>query len=216
MLKRLTIGALVATTSLTAGCLQKETTHTLYLAPDGAVEWLVAEGNVHSDEGEIGKRLMEEQAYIGAALLGTHGAARGLAALDPQIPVRTTIVRDERPFLVLTSARFSSIDRVLTRLFAEMGVRTSATLVRGADENTLRVRLDFGRPLDGRETATSELGDNIEHLRIVLTEGRFGTVSGFDVTDGMSATLSADWLDRAEKASEAKSAIEFALSWSVQ
>jgi hypothetical protein len=36
------------------------------------------------------------------------------------------------------------------------------------------------------------------------------------VTDGRSATLSADWLDRVEKADETKSAIEFALSWSVQ
>jgi len=213
MLKRLAIGALVVSTSLTAGCLQKETSHTLYLAPDGAVEWVVAEANVRSDEGEFGKRLMEEQSYIGAALLGTHGAARGLAALDPLSPVRTTVVRDERPFLVLTSARFASIDRLLARLFAEMGVRTSASILRGADETSLRVRLDFSRPVDEHE-AVSQLADNLEHLRIVLTEGRFGAVSGFDVTEGMSATLSAEWLDRAEKASESKGTIEFALSWS--
>ena len=81
MLKRLAIVALVVSSLVTAGCLQKETLHTLYLAPDGSVEWVVAEGNVHSDEAEAGKRLMEEQAYIGPALLGTHGVARGLAAL---------------------------------------------------------------------------------------------------------------------------------------
>ena len=216
MLKRLIIGALVAASSLSAGCLQKETSHTLYLAPDGSVEWIASEANVHSDEAEVGKRLIEEQGYIGTALLGTHGIGRGLAALDPQAPVRTTVVRDERPFLVLTSARFASIDRVLTQLFAEMGIRTSASILRGVDENTLRVRLNFSRPLDEHETAVSELADNIEHLRIVLTEGRFGAVTGFDVTDGMSATLSNEWLDRAEKAYEAKGAIEFALSWSVQ
>ena len=117
---------------------------------------------------------------------------------------------------MLTSARFASIDRVLTRLFSEMGVRTSASFLRGTDENSLRVRLDFSRTIDEHETAVSELGDNLEHLRIVLTEGRFGAVSGVDVTDGRSATLSADWLDRVEKADETKSAIEFALSWSVQ
>jgi hypothetical protein len=216
MLKTLTIAALIVASAAAAGCLQKETSHTLYLVPDGSVEWVVAEGNVHSDEAEVGKRLMEEQAYIGPALLGTHGVARGLAALDPQQPVRTTIVRDQRPFLVLTSARFASIDRVLTRLFAEMGVRTSASIQQGAAGNTLRVRLDFTRPLDEHQTAVSELGDNLEHLRIVLTEGRFGAVSGVAVTDGTSATLSADWLDRAEKASETKSTIELALSWSVQ
>lgn len=216
MLKRLIIGALVSTTALAAGCLQKDTSHTLYLAPDGSVEWVTSEANVRSDEAEFGKRLVEEQGYIGAALLGGHGVARGLAALEPQLPVRTTIVRDERPFQVLTSARFASIDRVLTRLFAEMGVRTSASILRGGDENILRVRLDFRRPLDEHETPVSELGDNLEHLRIVLTEGRYGTVSGFDVIDGTSATLSADWLERAQKASDTKSTIEFALSWTVQ
>ena len=214
MLKRLTIGALVAASAVTAACLQKETSHTLYLAPDGSVEWVVAESNVRSDEAEAGKRFMEEQAYIGPALLGIHGVARGLAALDPQQPVRTTIVREERPFLVLTSARFASIDRVLTRLFTEMGVRTSASIQRGVDGNTLWVRLDFSRPLDEHETTVSELADNLEHLRIVLTEGRFGAVSGVDVTDGTSATLSAEWLDRVEQASEARSAIDFALTWS--
>jgi hypothetical protein len=216
MLKRLTIGALVVASAVTAGCLQKETSHILYLAPDGSVEWVVAEGNVHSDEAEAGKRLMEEQAYIGPALLGTHGVARGLAALGPQTPVRTTIVRDQRPFLVLTSARFPSIDRVLARLFTEMGVRTSASIQAGIDGNTLRVRLDFTRPLDEHQTAVSELDDNLEHLRIVLTDGRFGAVSGVEVTDDTSATLSSEWLDQAEKAYETKSTIEFALSWSVQ
>ena len=214
MLKRLTIGTLVIASAVTAGCIQKETLHTLYLAPDGSVEWVVAEGNIHSDETEAGKRFMEEQAYIGPALLGTQGVARGLAALDPQMPVRTTVVRDQRPFLVLTSARFSSIDRVLTRLFTEMGVRTSASIQQGIDGNTLRVRMDFSRPLEEHETAVSELGDNLEHLRIVLTEGRFGAASGFDVTDDTSATLSPEWLDRVEKASETRSAIEFTVSWS--
>jgi hypothetical protein len=40
-------------------------------------------------------------------------------------------------------------------------------------------------------------------------------VSPVSAADGTSATLSADWLDRAEKASEAESTIEFALSWGV-
>ena len=216
MLKRLTIPAVAAAVALTAGCLQKETTHTLYLAPDGSVAWVASEANIHSDETEVGKRIAEEQAYIGAAFLGTHGAARGLAAIGPQGSVRTTVLRDERPFHVVTDANFAAVDRVLARVFTEMAVKTSASLVRGSDENTLRVRLDFSRPLEEHETPVSQLMDNIEHFRVVLTEGRIGHVTGFDVTDGTSATLSAEWLDRAEKAYEAKGSIEFALSWSVQ
>ena len=216
MLKRLIIPVVVAAVSLTAGCLQKETTHTLYLAPDGSVSWVTSEANVHSDETEIGKRIPEEQAYIGAALLGTHGAARGLAAVGPRGAVRTTVLRDERPFHVVTDTNFAAVDRVLTRVFTEMSIRTSASLVRGSDENTLRVRLDFSHPLEEHDTPVSQLMDNVEHFRIVLTDGRIGPATGFDVTDGTSATLSAEWLDRAEKAYAAKGTIEFALSWSAQ
>ncbi len=216
MLKRLIIPVFVVTASLTAGCLQKETSHTLYLAPDGSTVWVTSESDVRSSETDAGKRILEEQDYIGAALLGNHGVARGLAALRPQSVVRTTILRDERPFHVVTDARFAAVDPVLERVFTEMGIRTSASLVRGSDGNTLRVRLDFSHPLEEHETPVSQLMDNIEHFRIVLTEGRFGAVSGFDVTNETTATLSAEWLDQAEKAYEAKGTIEFALSWSVQ
>jgi len=215
MLKPLTVLILITGALLTAGCLQKETSHTLYLAPDGSVEWLTSETNVRSTETDAAKQMAEEQGYIGGVWVQTHGVARGLAALGPVGVVQTTVVRDRRPFHVVTSANFTALDRVFVRLFTEMGISTSATLERGADDNTLRVRLDFARQVEERETPVSELGDNIEHLRIVLTNGRFATVSGFDVVDGTSATLSAEWLDQVEKAYERKGMIEFMLSWSV-
>ena len=207
---------LVLGSVLLTGCLQKETTHTIYLAPDGAAAWVVSEMNVHSDEKEAGKRVEEEQQYIGPAILGAHGTARALAALGPHGPARTTVLRDDRPFHVVTEARFSAIDRVLERLFLEMGIRSSASLVHGGEQTVLRVRLDFSRPLEERQTPVSELAEAIEDFRFVLTEGRFGAVSGFDVTEGVSATLSRDWMDRAEKAYEAKGTTEFALSWRVE
>jgi hypothetical protein len=216
LLKRITVLVLATVTPWTVGCLQKETSHTLYLSPDASVEWVASEANVRSDEPEIAKRLAEEQSYIGGALLGAHGAARALAALDPQRPVRTIVVRDERPFRVVTTAEFRAVDRVFERLFTELGIDTVASVVRGADGNTLRVRLDFSHQVEEHETPVSQLGDNIEHLRIVLTEGRFGGATGFDVADGTSATLSAEWLNEAEKACERKGVIELALSWSGQ
>ena len=216
MLKKLTVLMLTTGTLLTAGCLQKETSHTLYLAPDGSVEWVTSEANVRSTETDGATQIAEEQRYIGGVWVRTHGVARGLAVLGPVGVVQTTVVRERRPFHVVTSANFTAVDRVFARLFTEMGISTTASLVYGNGENTLRVRLDFSRQLDERETPVSELGDNIEHLRIVLTEGRFATVSGFDVADGTSATFSAEWLDQVEKAYERKGTIEFLLSWSVQ
>ena len=207
-----TSGAIV----LTAGCLQKDTSHTVYLAPDGSASWHISEVNVHSDANEIEKRVTEEQLYIGPVLVGSHGAARGLAALQPRDAVRTTVLRDERPFHVVTEARFSAVDRTIERLFTEMGIRTSASLLHGGGKTTLRVGLDFSYSQDDGQTDVSELLDDIERLRFVLTEGRFGGVSGFDVTDQIVATPSTDWLDRAERAHEAKTSIAFALSWSTE
>ena len=67
---------------------------------------MTSEVNVHSDETDLGKRMAEEQQYIGPALVGTHGVARGLAALGPQSAVRTTVLREERPFHVVTEPVF--------------------------------------------------------------------------------------------------------------
>jgi hypothetical protein len=182
----------------------------VYLSPDGGVSWVVSESNVHSDEKEVASRLQEEQRYVGAALLGAHDAARALAALRPLGPVRTTIVRDERPFHVITDARFERIDRVLERLFMKAGIHSIASFVDDADSMTLRVRLDFSAQNEP-DDAVDALTD-IEHFRFVLTAGRFSDATGFDVSDS-SATFSREWLDRADKAYEEKRPIEFALSW---
>lgn len=216
MVKRLNVLIVATLTALTAGCLQKETTHTLYLAPDGSVSWVVSESNVRSNETDGARRLAEEQEYIGEAILGAHGTARGLAALGPLGAVRTAVLRSERPFHVVASAEFAATDQVLERVFTEMGIETSASFVRRGDEATLRVRLDFSHPLEEHETAVSKLMDSFERFRLVLTEGRIAETSGLDVTDGTSATLSDEWLERAERASEAKSSIEFSLSWRVR
>src|SRR5512145_7953 len=132
--------AVILAATVTAGCLQKETTHTLYLTPDGAVSWVAVEANVYSDEADPGKRAAEEHAYIGPALLGAHRVARGLHALEPASLVRTTVVRDERPFHVISEAKFSRIDAMLERLLVESGLPARVTLSQEDDRTTLRIR----------------------------------------------------------------------------
>jgi hypothetical protein len=213
MLNRLVMPIVIAAAALSAGCLQKETAHTLYLSPDGSVSWVASEANVYSDESDLGKRTDEEQRYFGPVLLGAHNTALGLAALGPQRPVRTTIVRDERPFHVITEARFDRIDHVLDRLFTKSGVKAAATLDRDGDRTRLRVRLDFSRELQDGDPAVADVLFDIEHFRFVLTEGAFAEVTGFDVTDNTSAVFSKEWITSAEKASEEKRPVDFALSW---
>jgi hypothetical protein len=210
MLNRLVKVIAVAALVMAGGCLQKETSHTLYLSPDGAVAWVAAETGVYSDESDIGKRWSEEQEYLAPVLVGAHGTARALAALEPAGQVRTTIVRDERPFHVVTDARFERVDRLLERLFTKAGIRTAASFVREGDQATLRVRFDL-RAQKEPDPVVVDLLD-LEHFRFALTDGHFGAVTGFDVQDGRFASLSRDWLERAEQADEAQGTIEFALT----
>jgi hypothetical protein len=200
----------IAAVVSTAGCLQLETSNTLYLSPDGAVAWAVSESNVYSDDNDAGKRTQEERQYLGAALLGNHDTARALVALHPLGPVRTTIVRDGRPFHVITDAGFDRIDRMLEQLLTKAGIQTTASLVSTGDRTTLRVRLDFGREVEADDVVSGLL--DVDHLRFLLTEGRFVDAIGFDVNGG-SAAFAREWLAAADEACEEKRPIEFALSW---
>ena len=216
MFRKSTLMAALGAVVMTAGCLQKETAQVIYLGPDGAASWIVSEVNVRSDEQVAGGPAVEEQGYIGSVLIGTHGVARALAALGPQEPVRTTIVREQRPFHVVTEARYAAIDSALARLFTGLGIRTVAALAHNGYQRTLRVRLDFGTPILQQDTDPSELIDALDNLRFVLTEGRFEATEGFRLTDGTSATLSPEWLERVDEASEAHAAIEFVLTWTIE
>ena len=196
-----------------AGCLQKETTHTLYLTPDGAVAWVAVEANVYSDEEDPGKRASEEQAFIGPALLGSHRAARGLQALGPGSLVRTTVVRDQRPFHVITEASFARIDTVLERLLVESGLPARVTLSSSGDRTAARIRFDFSRTVVERDTPAAGLLEEIEHFVFVATEGSFVAGGGFDVPDRSRARLSREAFDAIDEAMTSRRPIELTLTW---
>ena len=199
--------------SVAAGCLQKDTTHTLYLSPDGAVAWVAEDANVYSDENDPGQRAAEEQAFIGPALLGSHPAARGLQALRPDTLVRTTVVREERPFHVITEARFSRAEGMLERLFTESGIKARVTLTQEDGHSALRMHFDFTRPPDHRDNPAAALLQDLEHFAFVLTAGRFIAGGGFDVPDRTRAVISSEWMTGVEQAIEARRSIDLVLTW---
>jgi hypothetical protein len=199
-----------------AGCLQKETTHILYLSADGSVRWTVEETNVYSDEADAGARFTEEQVYIGPALIAAHRAALALQALGPDAPIRTTVVRDERPFHVVTDARFLRVDRAFERLFKQSGLRGSASLDRLDDRYALRIRLDFGQELEENDSPATALLEDFENFSFVLTEGRFIAGGGFDVPGRTKAVISREWIARMEEAMKARCEIQLVLTWTYE
>jgi hypothetical protein len=212
---RFCVGILaVAAVLVSSGCLRTETRHALYLSPDGNLRWVVDESNVASDESDEGKQLEEEQAYIRAALVGTHRVAQGLQVIAPDDAPRTTVIRDERPFHVITEARFAQVDRALERLFKTCGLPTSVDLTRDGDVARLRLRFDFRRGIAERDTPALALLEELQEFRFVLTRGRFVEGGGFEVVDRANAKLSRESLRRFEAAMESGHVVEFVLSWS--
>ena len=213
MLKIRGFGYVLVFAAATSGCLQKETTHTLYLAPDGGLTWVAAEANVRSDESDPGERAAEDHAYIGPALLGKHPVARGLEALGPDTLVRTTVVREERPFHVISEAHFARADRVLERLFVDSGLPARVTVAHEAGRTTLRVRFDFSRQMVERDAPAVALLQDIEHFVFVLPEGRFIAGGGFEVPDRARARLTRQAFDAVDEAMTARRPIELTLTW---
>ena len=183
---------LLAATVLAAGCLIMDTDHTLYLDPDGALTWSVLEKDVRSDEEDPGERLEEERAYLERAWRNEHEAAEGLYALRP-LGLETRVLRDRRPYTVLTTARFPSIDAVFQEMLDLEGIPGRAVL---EDEFGLR-RFVVTIPLDDLdlEENDEEAEGECETVlgfwdinRILLTEGEFVEAIGFEI-DGDSAVL---------------------------
>ena len=204
---------LLVSAGFASGCLQKEAVHTIYLSPDGAVRWTVDESGVVSDDSDPSKRLLEEQTYISNAVSGTHVAAQAFRAMAAEGLVRTSIVREERPYHVITDAQFSSLDSALTRFFKEAGVKASVAMKSEDGRTSVRVKLDFSKEPQDRGSPVLKMLEDLDDLRFVLTEGKFIAGGGFDVPDRMNARLARSWMAAAERAMEERGEIELVLTW---
>lgn len=207
------VAALIVSTLAVSGCLRKEAVHTCYLSPDGSVRWVASESNVYSDEEDPGRRFDEEQAYIGPALIGGHTVALGLNSLRPTTVVETAVIRDERPFHVITQARFTRIDALIDGLLRELGVRGRTELVSEAGTSTLLVTFDFSREPEEKSGSVLRMVEESTDLRIVLTSGRFVDSPGFVIADRVQARISDAWTDQAQTALEERRSIRMRLTW---
>jgi hypothetical protein len=178
-----TLLLLLATASLVlTGCLLKETTHTLYLQADGSLTWQILERDVRSDAEDPEERAAEEREYVELFSLGHHDVAEGLRVLGPD-SLDAVMLRDERPYTTMTTARFSAVDAVARELLHRLALSGIVEHETAGDERRLTVRIDAGdgeTPGDGEATALLEDGDS---YRFFLTDGVFTEAVGFELGD---------------------------------
>lgn len=215
MFKRAGAVMTMAAAVWTAGCLQKEASHTLYISPGDDVVWVAVEADVRSDAADEIERFGEERDFLAAAAEGRHPVAKALAALAPEAVVRTQILRDERPFRVQTDVPAGPVDRVLRRLFELSGVPAAVRLTRDGARVSLAVQFDFSKAASDVNHPVSVLMEEFESYRLVLTDGRFVAADGWDFSRDV-ALLSKAWLARAETAFQAGGQIALTLSWELR
>lgn len=100
----------------------------------------------------------------------------------------TRVLRNEAPFFVVTDGTFPSIEDVMRRLFEAVPAAVSVTLTTSAGHSTLTVRLDFSADVPERDNPVGTILADLEHVRIVMTERRFVSATGFDLVNGTVAT----------------------------
>jgi len=182
-----TIVLCILLTAMT-GCLLKETTHTFYLEPDGAVVWRVVEKDVRSDAEDVQARRDEERGYLEAARSGTGG-----------------IVSD-----------FDALEELASAILEETCPQGTAALEFGGDRARFAARcplddhdVESSEAPEG-ETVGVHLIDDAECYRVVLTDGRFIDAVGFDLDTDDTALLRE--LTEEELAANDNVAI-FSLTW---
>ena len=141
------------------------------------------ERNARSDSEETDQRLKEERDFLAAATRGENDAARALRTLGGA-RVTVSVLRDRRPYAVWTEARFPSAADAAERFLAAHRVPGCAHLESDGVEGRLELTLQVPEE-DPSSEDDDDLGlpmpDDLEHLEILLTEGRFVAAEGFTI-----------------------------------
>ena len=175
-------------TLIMVGCLEKRITHTLYLQTDGSVVWSVEEAEVRSTEDKIADRDEEEWEYLEAVRGERHTTAEAFRVLLAD-ELETDLLREARPFQVLTTARFADPGEVLRQVVDQLCLVADITYQEHGPERFLMVTVDIPASEAAEENCEDDnpVGDMIydldedDQFRIVLEEGEFLDAVGFDI-----------------------------------
>lgn len=168
-----------------SACLRREVAHTIYISP-ASVTWTAVETDVRSDEGNAVERMAEEQDFVLAARAGRHPVADALRRLGGR-DVSTSWLRTERPYGVMTAARFDDPAQLARAVFRTLGIDGDASLVREGCRTTFTARLNADSTSRNGDSGVEALLEDLDAYRFVLTTGRFVAADGFAI-DGAVAT----------------------------
>ena len=178
------------------GCLEKDTTQTIYIERDGSVTWEVVEREVYSSADKKEDRLREENEYLRLAVAGCPDIVEGLTEIGGT-DVHSELLRDRRPFSLRATARFQDLEHALRGLFeaAEIGaeVRLESD---GARRILTIVPVDI-EPVNDDEGPVFELFRS-DDFRFVMADGEFEEAEGFTIEEQGRVAIWSDESDATE------------------
>jgi hypothetical protein len=206
----------IAAALLTAACLQKDTTSTIYLRSDGSVTWVILEQNVRSDERDDAARLAEEAGYVDGVSRGDSDMINSLFALGAK-DVHVRWLRSARPYAAMVDARFDNIAGVFDRALATCGLPYESSVTELDGVATWILRADVGvdgdrlthDALEGCGNSLDGLDEALD-LTIVLESGTFTAATGFTITGTDMAALDEKTIEEHVKST---GVVELSLSW---
>jgi hypothetical protein len=176
-----------------AGCMIGVTTHTLYLEPDGSLTWIVEEREMRSSEDERPDRQREEKKWLGERAGETHDLAEALWQIGAA-RVETTIVRNRRPFHVLTRATFADAGDAIERLFAATGLIGDVEVARNPHGGAVALTIDVEASEQMEQFEQDQRDDERpidsllagEDFLVMVADGSFVDAVGFTVEDDLA------------------------------
>lgn len=189
------LGALVII-SVAGACIKRESVVTWYVDPSGGVTWSVLERDIRSDSHDRTERHNEEESFLTLAKSREHPAGTGLTRVAG-IGVKSTVIKDKAPFVVLTEAQFSGLDQLGRRFMSAYRLGGTSLVTHEGDAWIWTLTIDEA-PEEGDD---DQIGWELEailgdKLQVALREGRFTKAKGFAINDdGRIATLARDLFD---------------------
>ncbi len=216
-MRRTTLALTIAAALISAACLQKDTTSTIYLRQDGSFDWVILEQNVRSDGQDEASRLSEEAGYVDGISRGDTGVVNSLLALGGE-DVRVQWLRSRRPYAAMVDARFDSLAGMFDRVLAPCGIPYDSRITESDGVVTWTLWTDVGidgdrlthEALEGCGEGLDGLDEALDELRIVLESGAFTEATGFTLAGSIVAVLDEAAVEERVKTT---GVIELSLSW---
>jgi hypothetical protein len=197
-----------------------ETDWTFYLDPDGSVTAMIVDSDIRSDaEGQ--EALDEEQELLDSLAAGEYHKAIQMDECAP-LSIDSQLVRDERPYMVVTSARFRNVVDLFQCIFDEDDGDGRAEFIPldGHNRLVITVPVDVYDEVGVSETEAEITTDDVDALpsdalRFVLTDGKFVAAEGFEIDEARRSARPIDFNEEQLEEIVRAGVLVYSLTWTV-